>query len=222
MDKISLHGSSRQHALESFYLRQSALFSHLEDRVKFDGDYPSEITMGLTEKSANGSMMDNHAIDSGWTYFGQFLAHDLTYHQNFGGLVPRLNLDVLYGMGPRSSTYLYEMHQNRDSTQSFRGVRFLLDPYLHPTGEKVNDVFRVGRLIRTPLMGDTRNDENFILSQLHCAFLCFHNRIAEAIAKYGNTSLPDELFAKTRTFVTHTYQWIIINKYLKLGNYIQL
>lgn len=156
--------------------------------------------------------LTNKSIDAGWTYFGQFLAHDLTLRRELGISCPRLNLDGLYGLGPRLSRYLYEVNQDLD----FSGVRFALDHYVNEnTNESVDDVFRVGAEGNIPLMADVRNDDNFLLNQLHCAFLRFHNKMAEFFHREYNEK-GDALYVRTRRFVTWTYQWILVNEYLKL------
>jgi hypothetical protein len=64
---------------------------------------------------------DNPRIPAGWTFFGQFVAHDITHDrsplqetedvttlQNFRK--PRLDLECLYGAGPVGQPYLYDVH----------------------------------------------------------------------------------------------------------------
>ena len=63
---------------------------------------------------------ENPGIDAGYTYFGQFIDHDLTFdpasslqkQDDPNGLVdyrtPRFDLDNLYGRGPDDQPYMYE------------------------------------------------------------------------------------------------------------------
>ena len=188
---------------------------HINNRVNATSSNPEGIILKVDEEQGeNGNKTENKRIDAGWTYFGQFLSHDLTTGREFGISKPRLHLDCIYGFGPKSSAYLYEMDWNPIDKYAFRGVRFLLDPYINPNGDKVNDVFRTGPHSNLPIMADVRNDENFLISQLHCAFLRFHNRMAEFFSSQIHDQ--DKLFNRTRQYVTRTYQWLIVNKYLQL------
>jgi len=75
---------------------------------------------------------ENQGIDAGYTYFGQFIDHDLTFdpasslqkENDPNGLVdyrtPRFDLDNLYGRGPDDQPYLYESD----------GIHFILGPHL--------------------------------------------------------------------------------------------
>src|SRR5262249_52566863 len=59
---------------------------------------------------------------------------------------------------------------------------------------------------REALIGDTRNDENLILSQLHVAFLRAHNNL---VNDRGLT------FNEARKTLVQHYQWLIIDGFLK-------
>src|SRR5216117_534721 len=104
---------------------------------------------------------DNPDIPAGFTYFGQFIDHDLTFDPTSklqrdndpDALVdfrtPRFDLDSIYGRGPDDQPFLYEAD----------GIRFLIDTH---DGEKDLPRNSIGRA----LIGDPRNDENLIVSQL--------------------------------------------------------
>lgn len=82
------------------------------------------IANGMVEQPPPGGgadpALDNHSIPSGYTYFGQFVDHDITFDptsslersndperiHNFR--TPRFDLDNLYGRGPAAQPYLYE------------------------------------------------------------------------------------------------------------------
>ena len=67
-------------------------------------------------------------------------------------------------------------------------------------------------------MGDSRNDENAILSQLHVALLRFHNAVVDRLRAQpehaGATSR--QLFELARRSVTWHYQWCIVHEFLPL------
>src|SRR3954451_18026382 len=127
-------------------------------------------------------------LPAGYTYFGQFVDHDITFdpvssltRQNDpDGLVdfrtPRFDLDSLYGRGPSDQPYMYE----EDGVHLRLGLKLsqdqgTKDPTAGPDLLRAN-----GRA----LIGDPRNDENTIVSQLQVAFIRFHNAVVD---KIGNT-----------------------------------
>ena len=138
-------------------------------------------------------------IPAGFTYLGQFIDHDITFDPTpFGARsdperrtvnhrTPRLDLDSLYGGGPDLQPYLYEKQATR---------RLLLTP-----GPPL-DLPRNREDVA--LIGDPRNDENAIVSQLHLLFARFHNRVADEVKS----------FAKARQLVLRHYHWIVLNDYL--------
>src|SRR5262245_6729829 len=142
-------------------------------------------------------------IPAGYTYLGQFVAHDLTFdpvsslqHDNDPDALvdfrtPRFDLDSIYGRGPAGQPYLF----HSDGLHLVLG-RFLKD-------DKGRDVQRtqLGRAI----IGDPRNDENIILVQLHALFMRFHNRLA---------SKPEASFAEVQRLVRWHYQWVLLYDYL--------
>jgi hypothetical protein len=154
-------------------------------------------------------------ISAGYTYFGQFIDHDLTFdpassldkENDPDSLVdfrtPRFDLDSVYGRGPDDQPYLYQED----------GVRMLLGRPLtgNPHDSRSRDLPRnspeKGR--RRALIGDPRNDENVIVSQLQSAFLRFHNRVAD---KMGATKPSD--FPAVQRRVRWHYQWAVLCDFL--------
>jgi hypothetical protein len=63
----------------------------------------------------------------------------------------------------------------------------------------------------TAVIGDPRNDENLIVSQFHHAMLRFHNRVVDTLVGAGFTG---DIFVEARRFVTHHYQWAVVNDFL--------
>jgi hypothetical protein len=65
------------------------------------------------------------------------------------------------------------------------------------------------------LIGDPRNDENLIVSQLHLAFLRFHNVVVGDVkAALGAGFTTDEIFAEAQRIVRWHYQWLILHEFL--------
>jgi hypothetical protein len=65
------------------------------------------------------------------------------------------------------------------------------------------------------LIGDPRNDENLIVSQLHLGLLRFHNGVVDYLIGLGG--IPnEEIFVEAQRIVQWHYQWIIVHEFLRL------
>jgi heme peroxidase len=156
---------------------------------------------------------ENAGTSAGYTYLGQFIDHDITFDpasslqqlNDPDALVdyrtPRLDLDSLYGRGPDDQPYMYD------------GKKFRLGRFLTENGKvtKVRDLPRYNDIsdpsaARRALIGDKRNDENVIVSQLHAAMLQFHNKLVEQD--------PSATFRDIQQQVQWHYQWIVVNDFL--------
>jgi hypothetical protein len=112
----------------------------------------------------NPNNRDNPDQTAGFTFLGQFLDHDMTFDptsslerqvdpeavNNFR--TPALELDNVYGSGRAASPHLFDQ-----STSG--GIKLLID------SAAPKDLPRNSQ--NTALIGDPRNDENLIVSQLH-------------------------------------------------------
>jgi hypothetical protein len=181
----------------------------------------------MPEERRPAATADNPKIPAGYTYFGQFIDHDITFDpvsdlQRFNdpdALVdfrtPRYDLDSLYGRGPSDAPFLYES-EDRD----FRGVKLLVgqNPPRDPADPNLDlereDLPRnqQGRA----LIGDPRNDENIIVSQLHLAFIKFHNKVVDLVRKDQKALTGSELFEEARRLVTWHYQWAVVHDFLPI------
>jgi hypothetical protein len=158
----------------------------------------------------------------GFTYFGQFLGHDLTHdstplngpyrapEQTPNYRTAKFDLDHVYGDGPAGSPYLYE---GEDSAETFKIGETV------PDGLRRDLPIRHGRILIGDL-ADTRNLDNLLLRQLHVLFLKFHN---EAVRQLQENSVlaetaemlgPGTVFERARRLVCWHYQWIIRHDYL--------
>ncbi len=165
---------------------------------------------------------DNPDIAAGFTYLGQFIDHDITFDPmsrldkrgdpnslvNFR--TPRFDLDSVYGSGPADQPFLYDRDAEPEGTK-------LLVAH-NPEGSTVRDTNLPRASLDLPrndqgraLIGDARNDENVIVSQLHLLFLRFHNAVVDRLA--GEVP-EDELFDRARELVRWHYQWIIVHEFL--------
>jgi hypothetical protein len=142
---------------------------------------------------------DSPGVPSGFTFFGQFVDHDLTLDTEPSPIAPvnirmldndrngNFDLDSVYGDGPSGTPELYEPDGKHLRTSVSNGVP---------------DVPR--RSDGSAILGDARDDENLILVQLHAAFLRFHNRLVDG----GRT------FAEAQRLTRYHYQWIVLHDYL--------
>ena len=164
---------------------------------------------------------EESGIPSAYTYLGQFVDHDLTFdpasslqqQDDPDGLIdfrtPRFDLDNLYGKGPDDAPYLY--HSNGQfilgraltGASSNPNARDL--PRSAPTSGAAEDINDARRAI----IGDPRNDENVIVSQLQALWLRFHNKLMSE-----DTGLARNRFARVQSEVRFHYQWMLVNDFL--------
>jgi hypothetical protein len=157
-----------------------------------------------------GAALENPRIPAGFTVFGQFVAHDITYDQsalahravaselqNFRA--PRLDLESLYGAGPIGAPFLYDL---RDPDKLLLGTNSAGEQHDLPRNSQ-------GRA----LVGDPRNDVHVIISQMHLAFLKFHNRVVDWLREQGTT----EVFEEARRLVRWHYEWIVVHEFVALS-----
>jgi Animal haem peroxidase len=155
----------------------------------------------LDDVSLSDDGFDNPDVPAGYTYLGQFIDHDMTFDQtplaqqqvdphglaNFA--TPFFDLSSVYGRGPVKDPQLYD-RQNPG---------LLL---IGQTAEGLADLPRDAA--GAAIIGDPRNDENLIVSQMHLAFLQLHNHFVNA----GRS------FADARNLTRWHYQWVIVHGFL--------
>jgi hypothetical protein len=165
---------------------------------------------------------EESGIPSAYTYLGQFIDHDLTFdpasslqqQDDPDGLVdfrtPRFDLDNLYGKGPDDAPYLY--HSNgqfilgRPLTGATTNPNARDLPRSQPTDPaQPEDLMNARRAI----IGDPRNDENVIVSQLQGLMLRFHNKLMSE-----DTGPARNRFQRIQAEVRFHYQWMVVNDFL--------
>lgn len=160
------------------------------------------IALAQTMLDPNADSENNPDMTSVFTYFGQFVDHDLTLDiepSPTGPVNPRtvapnsrtfrLDLDSVYGGGPTGSPQLYEADGKHFRVQA-------------PNPNGVIDLPREanGRAV----LVEGRNDENQILSQIHVAWLRVHNRLVDSGLSYAD--------ARART--VQLYQHLVLTEFL--------
>lgn len=166
-------------------------------------------------------------IPAGYTYFGQFIDHDITL-QKFIGADERLfditrdtfdpltmaqigaelsnertapfDLDSLYAKPAKRQGHKMALGPNAQNLPH-ETPPFALPPGKDPAN---NDLPRGAD--RQALIGDPRNDENLIINQLQVAFLKFHNRL---VTTQGLT------YRQAVKAVRQHYQAVVIFDYLR-------
>lgn len=179
-------------------------------------------------------------IPAGFTYFGQFVDHDITMDisstldvetnaETINNMrTPALDLDSVYGRGPGLEPYLYAFPTSGPPT----AIKLQLGTNRNvgpggpsstgaPGGMQIQTDFDVPRMhnplnpaasSNTAIIGDPRNDENLIVSQFHHAMLKFHNQVVDMLVL---AAFSGDIFAESKKIVTHHYQWAVIHDYLK-------
>jgi hypothetical protein len=161
----------------------------------------------------------NDNIPAGYTYLSQFIDHDLTFDATSkidsdndpSALVnfrtPRFDLDSLYGSGPADQSFLY------DWSDPHPGVRLLVG-HNPPDGHwAAMDLPRNEQ--ERAIIGDGRNDEHLIISQLHLLFIRFHNRVVDELHHRDMTLIGNPLFDAAHRTVRWHYQWIVLHDHLR-------
>src|SRR4051794_33197098 len=207
--------------------------SHEEERTSFRfsrlGPKGSGLAESLLMKLAEAMTADvpdvDEAVPAGYTYLAQFVDHDLTMDatkiplgspvtvdQLVQGRSPALDLDSLYGFGPRVQPQFYAdgVRLKSGRTTAVPGTAQTLldhdgaDLPRTGTGQRQRDR-------RQALIPDVRNDENLAVAQTHAMFIRFHNRAVDLLA----SSTPRvQLFQRARETVVRHYQWMLRTDFL--------
>ncbi|HEV7889780.1 MAG TPA: heme peroxidase family protein [Pyrinomonadaceae bacterium] len=174
------------------------------------------------------------SIPSGYTYFGQFVDHDITLDVSSSIDVPTdantinnmrspaLDLDSVYGRGPGLDPFLYAFPNAGPST----AIKMQVGTNTNtgqaggpsnngaPSGMVIQKNWDVPRILgtNTAVIGDPRNDENLIVVQFQHAMLRFHNAVVDMLVAGG---FAGDIFGEAKRIVTHHYQWAVVHDFLR-------
>lgn len=168
----------------------------------------------------------NSSIPAGYTYLGQFIAHEITNdgraQEVFTSEVnpadvpqccsPTLDLDCLYGAKPAvEKDRLYESDNVRMKVgETSTSPHWEFAPPFDLPRAKVE-----GKPAAQAQIGDPRNDENLPVAQTHVAFIKFHNKVAaELDAEKAANGGGRASFEDVREQVIRHFQWIVLRDYL--------
>lgn len=186
------------------------------------------VLLGRTMRDVGTGAEGDSVIPSAYTYFGQFIDHDITLESLSAPLpmlmdpaLAPLKVDEIRSRIRNRRTATLDLESVYDPPAVKVGDTMQLSavtrvhghrrPFLRPPGkDDYNDVSREGRSSdiehdRAALIGDPRNDENVIIQQLHVAFLRVHN---EFVAR-------GKSFEQARATVRRHYQHIVVYDFLK-------
>lgn len=149
---------------------------------------------------------ENLYVPAGYTYFSQFIDHDLTFDTTSSlditdnkaftnRRTPAFDLDCVYGTGPDAAPYMYD-----------KGIRLF-------EGDTPGE--DLPRMNKRAVIGDPRNDENSIVCNIQMAFIRFHNKVVDELVARGRAPEGTRmLFEMARNEVRWTYQRIIVDDLL--------
>ena len=182
------------------------------------------VALGRAMHDPGGVDPGDAGIPAAYTYFGQFVDHDITLDA-VSATLPELldpNLTPMTVNEVRTKLHnlrtatldldnLYSPPAPRDPIDANRMMLGVNAPIGNrPPGKDVdNDVPREGpnpdpAHDRAALIGDPRNDENTIVAQMQVAFLKAHN----ALVAQGMT------FDQARTTLRQHYQYVVVHDFL--------
>ena len=227
MSKNNYHGLKRHNAMDVM-CRRDTLNKERVGRFgrMFKGQQPLYTDPAVLFKlggldgpmDSMGVQKRTDTVPLGFVFLGQFIDHDITLDttskldavndpasiENFRS--PSLDLDCIFGEGPEDEPFLYEKNSKRLLTGATNKNHGQL-PHLWQY-----DLARNAEGVA--MIGDPRNDENRIVSQLQLAFIKFYNACYTELEEEHPLWPPNRIYEEARREVTNHYHRIIISEFL--------
>ena len=193
-----------------------------------------ELGRVMADPGDTSSQSLDSATPAIYTYFGQFIDHDITARTDRdtdtsfigrnepvtqrdpdevitslrNGRRPQLDLDSVFGDGPAlAGTASPVTITPYSQSQKLYDDHFKLVTF-EDSGRR--DLPREDN--RAAIIPDERNDENLNISQLQFAFLKFFNQV---YAEQPNSHSDKQKYIRSRQLVRWAYQYVVVNDYLK-------
>ena len=217
------------------HLEFGYLFPELQAPEHLLSDHPDTAAaladLGRTMLMTQADEMTDSNIPAAYTYFGQFVAHDISFFDVKGrNHQQHPSCDFAHGVNPKQFAKLENTTANNRGSQiqldSIYNDAPLLDDGVHlrlgavtkqnsahtiDMTDPFQDVLR-DPIDQTPVIGDPRNDNNVIVSQLHVAFVRAHNALVDLLLVDGlDKSI---VFQEARKLLRQHYHHLLIDDFL--------
>lgn len=191
-----------------------ALATDVDDLRRLAGAMTPDTVTTVTPRG--GDAQENRAMPAGYTYFAQFVDHDITSMNDAADTLTTdlstpldtkalvnertsaLDLDSLYGGGPSADPHLYET--DGAHLKSGRALAGSSD-----TG--ATDLPRDDRGVA--IVADERNDENRMVGGIHAMFIRLHNDTVDRLTAQHPTWSSTTVFDTARQRVVAAYQRVV-------------
>lgn len=218
----------------------SKLFGRLIPETTFQ---PVSLKLSLCESI--GSLMvstsedDDSAIPAGYTYFGQFVDHDITHDTTPAtaerdnadtdeieptptssleqSRTPTLDLDSLYGSEGTNSALFRDGKFKLGFTTRSDGVGAgpVSSSLEYDLPRKPGKRTTAQRPALEAAIPEKRNDENLAVAQTHLMWMKFHNFVFAELKKANPSHSTPMLFEQTRMLVTQHYQFVVLHDFVR-------
>ena len=236
---VAIHGGTDHRGMneaactDAGPVRSHRFYTQFPELDPYDRDEELLRTLGGAEGPADGPMVESPGdpvgdaeTPAGYGIFGQFVDHDLTFDptsdidrrndpaalRNFR--TPALDLDSLYRTNAEAAPFLYDHEADERKLLTGEAVAPDADDGGGLSGLPGTDLQRNEQGVA--VIGDPRNDENVVVSQLQLAFANFHNRVVDHLRGPGSSLVEDgeSVLEAAQRLVRWHYQWVVRHDFL--------